>query len=126
MAKTTSIVLGIVFLLVGILGLVGTPIVGDAGYFETNTAHDLVHLVSGIIFLIVAFSSTKAIATTMKVFGVVYLLVAILGLVMDGPVLGIVINGADDVLHVVLAIVIFFLGWKVGKDESSAAAPMAA
>jgi hypothetical protein len=75
--KTAALAIGIVFVVVGLLGFVNNPIIG---LFATNTAHNLVHLVSGILILIGAFTAIGA-GTTLKVFGVVYALVAILGAV---------------------------------------------
>ena len=52
MAKTLGWVFGIVFVLVGILGMAGTGLVGETGTFMTNTSHDVVHLVTGILFIL--------------------------------------------------------------------------
>src|SRR5262245_46407774 len=98
MAKNWAIIFGVVFVIVGLLGFVGgAGIVGPNGLFVTDTVHDIVHLVSGLIFLIVAFSAPQSSAATMKVFGIIYLLVALLGFFMTSPLLGIMAyNGADN------------------------------
>ncbi len=122
MAKTTSLVLGVVFVLVAVLGMIGTPIVGsDTGaLFHTNTAHDLVHLIVGLVLLAVALFAVDKAALVLKVVGVVYLLVALLGFVMTSPLLGFIeVNGADNWLHVVLGVVILALGFASSKDEAS-------
>jgi hypothetical protein len=55
-----------------------------------------------------------------KVFGIVYALVAIVGFVQGDTVLSIIsVNGADNVLHVVLAIVFLWLGFSKGSSSSS-------
>jgi hypothetical protein len=126
MAKTLAIVFGIVFVLVGILGWVPNPLVGQGAIFETNMVHDIVHLVFGLILLAIAFAASKQSALWLKILGVVYLLIAVLGLVLvpdGGDLLGLVTtNMADHLLHVVLGIVLLVAGF-VAKD---AKAPMAA
>lgn len=122
-AKKIGLVLGIIFVLVGVLGMVGTGIVGPEGTFMTNTAHDLVHLISGLILIFVAMKSAGATGTTLKVLGIIYLIVAILGFVMtgaDGMLLGFLMsNGADNVLHLILGIVLLGAGFWAGKKPMS-------
>jgi hypothetical protein len=124
MAKKLTLVFGVVFLLVGVLGFIPNPIVGaDGAWFHADTVHNLVHLISGAIFLYVAVKSPGASAMTLKVFGAVYLLVAILGFVTigsgEGQLLGLIgINGADNWLHLVLGLVIFGAGFSGGKENS--------
>jgi hypothetical protein len=132
MAKKLGLVLGIVFLLVGVLGFVNNPLVGSLdSLFATNTAHDLVHVITGLLFIFIALKNTAKIGITLKVFGVVYLLVAILGfLAVDatgqGTVLGfLALNSADNWLHVVLAIVVFAGGVLAGKESATPAQPQA-
>jgi threonine/homoserine/homoserine lactone efflux protein len=129
MQKKMSIVLGTVFVLVAILGMIGTPIVGHAtgAYFMTNIIHDVVHLVIGLVLLYVALKKTSVLATTLKTVGVIYLLVAALGFAAvetvsnAGSILGLVdVNTADNWLHVVLGVVILGLGLcKCSKDSSA-------
>ncbi len=118
MAKKIGLLLGVVFILVGILGLLGTGIIGSEGYFKTNVAHDIVHLASGILFILV--SSSGALSGVLKLFGIVYLLVAVLGFMSDnGTILGLLdISPADNWLHVVFGIVLLAAGFKVGKPQA--------
>lgn len=117
MAKKIGLTLGIIFVVVGLLGFISNPIVGDSGYFHTNTAHNIVHLASGILFILLAGSG--ALSGVLKLFGVVYLLVAVLGFMSEsGMVLGLVeVNSADNWLHVVLGVVILAAGFKAGKSQ---------
>ncbi|MGH9360407.1 MAG: DUF4383 domain-containing protein [Thermoanaerobaculia bacterium] len=100
----------VVFALIGLLGFVPNPIVGPEGIFATDLNHNLVHLISAAVF---AFAASRGAATTslvMKIFGVVYLLVGVLGLAgmaPDGNLLGLMhINDADNFLHLALGVVI--------------------
>ena len=47
--KTYALILGIVLLLVGIAGFVENSLVGDNGYFGTNTVQDVLHIIAGVI-----------------------------------------------------------------------------
>jgi threonine/homoserine/homoserine lactone efflux protein len=120
MAKTTSLVFGIVFVLVAVLGMIGTPLVGagEGALFHTNTAHDVIHLVVGLVFLAIALFAVDKAVLALKVVGVVYLLVAVLGFAMASPLLGFIeVNSADNWLHVVLGVVILGLGLAAAKKE---------
>ncbi|MCI0542249.1 DUF4383 domain-containing protein [bacterium] len=121
MGKTFAIVFGVVFVLVGLLGFVGNPLVGEGALFATNSLHDIVHLLVGIVLLVVAFMSPGSSGMALKVFGVVYLLLAVLGFLMtseDGMLLGLItVNSADHWLHLVLGVVLLLAGMK-SKDGS--------
>ena len=122
--KKIAVIFGVVFVAVGVLGWV--PVVNPGGkllgLFDVNAAHNLVHLATGIIAIIVGMSSDKASKIFFQVFGVIYALVAVLGFYSgDQPLLGIVSNnGADSVLHVVIAVVALYLGFGM-KAETPAA-----
>jgi len=121
MLKNIAIAFGIVFIIVGILGFVSavTPNGLLLGYFEVNPAHNVVHLATGVVALIVAFASEKA----MRLFFQIYALVALMGFFMGNqPLLGIVaINAADNWLHVLIAIVALYLGFGMKAAEPAAA-----
>ena len=113
MMKKIAWILAIVFLAVGILGFVpGITTNGLLlGIFEVDALHNIIHLVSGAVFLYAAMKPAKA-SLVFKVFGVVYALVAVIGLVQGDTVLGLIsTNTADHLLHVVLAIVILYVGF---------------
>jgi hypothetical protein len=115
-AKTAALVIGIIFIAVGLLGFIDNPIVYDSetAIFHADTVHNSVHIVSGVLFLLFAFSS--AAKGFMIFFGIVYLLIGILGLASFGTsgmgkVLGFLhVNGNDNLLHVALGVVILLAG----------------
>ena len=131
MAKTMAWVVGMVFVLLGILGFIPNPIVGMEGVFMTNAAHNIIHLVSGIYLIIAAMQSIRAAKMAFKVVGIVYLLVTILGFLTIGAsgmgsLLGLVsMNAADNYFHLVLTAVFLALGF-MGADTKTAAMPEAA
>jgi hypothetical protein len=112
MAKTVCKILGFVFLLVGILGF--THLLDPLGAHLTP-AHNVVHLVSGAIALYFGFPGPLSGAKVFcLIFGIVYLALGILGLVIGGVHTWHVIDNVlmfgrrDDAIHILLGAV--FLG----------------
>lgn len=121
MAKSIVMLLGVVLLIVGVLGFFNDPILG---IFETDTVHNIVHLLTGVVALTMASMGEASAKTFGKVFGIVYLLVTVLGYaaVSDGKILGLIsINGADNILHIALTLVFLYVGF---SKSSSSPAPM--
>lgn len=121
MAKTLAMVFGIIFVLLGVLGFVPNPLISADGLFVVNTMHNLIHLVTGLILLGVAFMAADKSGLWLKILGVVYLLLAVLGFVMmpsGGTLLGADMNMSDHWLHVVLGVVLVAAGF-MAKDSSA-------
>ena len=108
MAKTVCKILGVVFLLVGVVGF-AAPRLLSAHLFP---AHNVVHIVTGIAALYFGFAGTLAAAKIFSlVFGVVYLALGILGMALGtgddkmwivGPL---EFGQADHGLHILLGAV---------------------
>jgi len=116
MIKTAALLFGIVFLLIGILGFVPavTPDNGMLlGVFHVNIAHNIIHLASGVVFLLCGMAGAGPSRTFFQIFGIIYAVVAVLGFYYgDNALLGIISNNtADTWLHVVLAVVMLFFGF---------------
>jgi hypothetical protein len=80
-------------------GIDGGSLVG----FEVNAIHNLIHLASGLLLVAAARTRQSARAIALA-FGLVYGVVAIIGIVDGSDVLGLIpVNSADNVLHVGLA-----------------------
>jgi hypothetical protein len=107
-------IFGVVMIVVGLLGFVpgAAPDGHLLGLFHINTAHNIVHLLTGAVALWVGFTGAHAAKTFFLVFGVIYGLVAILGFIAgDRPVLGFLANNiADAWLHVLIAAASIGLG----------------
>jgi hypothetical protein len=119
MIKTAAILFGIVFLLIGILGFVPAVTSNEMLFstFHVNAAHNFVHLASGIVFLLCAMAGAGASRMFFKIFGIVYVLGFMKG---NGLVLGMISNNtADTWLHVVLAVVMLFLGFGASGDRAT-------
>lgn len=120
MAKKLAVIFGIVFVIVGILGFIPNPIVGAEAYFVTDAIHNVVHLLVGVILLIAAGKGASASSMALKIFGVVYLILFIDGLVQPEMLLGFVKqNSADTYLHLVLGVVLLVAGFLGNKGSSS-------
>ena len=120
--KTWSWIFAIVFLAIGILGFVPGITNADGnllGIFHVDTVHNIVHILTGAIALLVAVGSAKSQTAVFKTFGVIYAIVAIVGLVQGDTVLGIfAVNMADHVLHVAIALIALYLGFVAGKKNA--------
>jgi hypothetical protein len=120
-AKLAAIILGIVFVAVGLLGFVNNPVLG---LFAVDPIHNLIHIVSGAVLLAGAYSSLGS-TLALRIIGIVYALVAILGFFLvdaNGMLLGIfMVNEADKWLHVFLAVVILAAGFALPEDEMQTA-----
>jgi hypothetical protein len=120
MVKTFGMLFGIVFLAVGILGFVPGITNNEMllGIFHVNAAHNVVHIVSGAIFLFASMAGAAAARLWFQIFGVIYAIVAVLGFMTpDGPLLGMISNNAATTwLHVVLAVLMLAIGFGSAKQ----------
>lgn len=125
-ARNAAFVLGVILLIVGVLGYIPNPIVSPTGLFVVNNMHNLVHIVSGIFLLLGVYSSLGP-SLALKILGVVYAIVAVLGFVMmkggEGMMFGMIaMNMLDHWLHVALAIIILAAGFGLPRTARMAAA----
>jgi hypothetical protein len=139
MAKTVATILGVAFILVGLIGFVMPGFLGT----HLSMAHNLVHIISGAVALYLGLKGTLAAARTFCLaFGAVYLLLGIAGFLFGGggqhTVAGVpashgtdsrllaVIPGTlelgtmDHVVHVLLGLV-FLIGALLTKGDVRAA-----
>lgn len=116
--KNAALILGIIFLAVGILGFFPNPIIAnsDDAVFHADTVHSIVHIVSGLLFVIVAVAVPASAGTVLKIFGAVYFLLGVWGLLTIGDegrttLAGFLhVNGPDNYLHIALGLIIFLAG----------------
>jgi len=131
MVRRVAMVFGIVFLLVGILGLVsagGMSMGADPapasilGMFPVNLLHNIVHLLFGVWGLVASrsFAGAKMYA---QVGGVIYLVLAICGFFIPTTFGLIPIGGNDIWLHAVLGVALLGVGF-TAKDAPMGATAM--
>jgi arginine exporter protein ArgO len=129
--RTAARLMGVVFLLVGVLGFVpGVTTDFDQlqfaghdsgamllGLFAVSVLHNIVHLLFGIAGI--AMSRQARTARDYLVYGgIIYAVLWIYGLVIEPTSSAnfVPLNNADNWLHLVLAIVMIALGLLLGRD----------
>lgn len=111
LAQMFCLVTGAVLVIVGILGFfsdasfeAGANVSGGEFLgFEVNGWHNIVHIATGAFLLAVAGNAAAAISGAL-VFGLLYVVVSIWGLIDDTVLWLVPINDADNVLHLILAV----------------------
>jgi Domain of unknown function (DUF4383) len=133
--QLVALVVGVVFLLVGVLGFVPgiTTNYGDLsfaghhseamllGVFQVSVLHNLVHLLFGVAG--VALARTAAGARGFLIYGgVVYAVLWVYGLLIDQTSAAnfVPVNTPDNWLHLVLAVAMIGLGVLVGRERRAA------
>jgi hypothetical protein len=108
MAKTVAKIMGLVLLLVGVLGF--THVLDSLGA-HLSPAHNLVHILTGVIALYFGFAGSLSGAKGFCIiFGLVYLLLGILGLAMGELHIGpLMLGKVDHGIHLIVG-AIFLAG----------------
>ena len=134
--QKAAAIVGVVFLLVGVLGFIPgiTTNFGDLslaghhsdarlfGLFQVSILHNIVHLLFGIAGL--ALARTAAQARTYLVYGgAIYLVLFVYGLIVgqESAANFVPVNTADDFLHLILGIGMIGLGLALTRDRSAVA-----
>ena len=133
--QSVAMLVGAVFLLVGILGFIpgvttnfdDITFAGNEsgaellGIFQVSILHNIVHGLFGLVGLFLARTFDGA-RTFLIGGGAIYLLLAVYGLVVgtDSGANFVPLNGADDVLHVLLGIGMIGMGILLGREQIAA------
>jgi hypothetical protein len=140
--QSAALVVGLVFLLVGILGFIpgittnydDLKFAGhdsDAqllGIFDVSILHNIVHLLFGIAGLALAKTAEGA-RTFLIGGGIIYLGLFVYGLIFgadEGGANFVPVNWADNVLHLALGLGMVGLGYVLGKEPARRDRPAAA
>ncbi|HEY8461345.1 MAG TPA: DUF4383 domain-containing protein [Blastocatellia bacterium] len=117
MAKAICKILGVVFLIVGLLGFYSPNLLG----MHLSGIHNIIHLISAALALYFGFVASPGAARVFSlIFGVVYLLLGALGFVAPSPVIellqahrapgGLRNLAADNVVHLILGALFLIAG----------------
>ena len=125
MAKTIATLLGVVFILVGLVGFAAPGLLGA----HFTPVHNVVHIVSGAVSLYLGLKGSLSAARMFcLVFGAVYLLLGVVGFIAGSgddrmfDVAGILHLGTmDHIIHVLMGL-IFLIGGITTKTGTSSAA----
>ncbi len=120
MAKTLSFVLGVIFVIVGIWGFFATPVLG---FIVADALSSIVHIIVGIVLLLLA--SKPSVATALKTVGIIYVVIAILGLVQGSSVLfgAFVTDSATNWVYLIVGVVVAIVGFSSKGNSVSSSAP---
>ena len=116
MAKTIASLVGVVFILVGIVGFLQPHLLGA----HLGTVHNVIHLVSGAVSLYFGTKGTLGQARTFCiVFGLVYGLLGVVGFVvgelsLPGPLM---LGKIDHCIHVLIAL-LYLIGGFATKPQT--------
>ncbi|HEU4391841.1 MAG TPA: DUF4383 domain-containing protein [Blastocatellia bacterium] len=122
MIRRIALLISLAFLAAGILGFVQNPRGGLLlGMFAVDQNHNLIHLVTGAVGLLAGATGRSRLYC--QAVGVVYLIVALLGLIpsLGGHMLfgALHVNSADNILHLVVGIVAAYFGFLYGTTVVS-------
>lgn len=110
--KVYAVIFGILFLLLGILGFF--PVMAPNGYllnmFMVSPVHSLLHLITGIIALFVAFSAHFSRAF-FRIFGIIYVFFALLAILIGNNFVFFSTNHADNLFHLVIGAMFLYFGF---------------
>lgn len=134
--QTAALLVGVVFLLVGVLGFVpgitapfadlafaGTgSMAALLGLFQVSVLHNIVHLLFGVAGVAAARTAGAARAFLIGG-GVIYLVLWLYGLITDlnSSANFVPLNAADNWLHLVLAVGMLALGFALGRRTGARA-----
>jgi len=124
MIKALGMVMGSLFLLGGALAFV-PGVTKDGmyfGVFMVNTAHNILHIASGTIFLIASALGARPARLWFRIFGAFYAALAGIGFVVgDGLIFGLIMSSPFDSWgHAALALLMLLIGFAAPKQTAEA------
>ena len=122
MVRKLGVIMGGLFLTGGILAFVpGVTKNGMYfGVFMVNTAHNIMHIASGGIFLIASIFGARPARLWFQLFGAFYALLAMIGFVVgNGLIFGFIMNSPFDSWgHAGLALIMLLIGFATSKQTA--------
>lgn len=107
-----AVLFGLIFLAIGVMGYLPQFVMDGNlfGYFEVDSIHNMVHIVSGVLALLAAASASYS-RIYFQLFGLIYGIVTLLGFVLGGDLFIMHVNLADNILHLGISLVSLYLGF---------------
>jgi Domain of unknown function (DUF4383) len=124
MVQRLGMIMGSLFLIGGILAFV-PGVTKDGmyfGVFMVNTLHNVMHIVSGAIFLFASMLGAKPARVWFLLFGAIYAALAGIGFAVgDGLIFGLIMNSPFDSWgHTGLALIMLVIGFAIPKPIPTA------
>lgn len=115
MVRKLGIIMGALFLTGGVLAFV-PGVTKNGMYFDlfmVNTAHNIMHIISGIVFLAASMFGERWARLWFQIFGAFYAMLAILGFKAgNGLIFGLIMNSPFDSWgHAGLALIMLPIGF---------------
>ncbi|GHO81466.1 hypothetical protein KSD_92370 [Ktedonobacter sp. SOSP1-85] len=128
--RRVALIIGIVFTVIGLVGFFIAPGMAQRSLLglDVDRVHNIVHLVTGLLGLIAAFTGWPRLFN--QIFGVVYLVIGLAGLVYPafyshGMLFGVMhVNAVGHVFHLVVGVIAAYVGYFV-HDYSRVEEPYA-
>ena len=113
LARTWLLLSGVILIVVGILGFFSNPLVGPTGLVATDNPHNIVHVLTGLLALGLAYGMRDSIANATIAFGALYLVVFVVTVISPTlfGIFSVPVNTIDHVIHIGLAVVSLGLGY---------------
>ena len=123
LARSWLYLSGAILIAVGILGFFSNPLVGPEGLVATDNPHNIVHILTGLLALGLAYWMRDDVGTATMLFGALYLVVFVVTVLSPTlfGVFSVAVNVIDHVIHIGLAIVSLALGY-MARGRSAVAA----
>jgi hypothetical protein len=123
LARSWLLLSGMILIVVGILGFFSNPLVGPTGLVATDNPHNIVHVLTGLLALGLAYGMREDIGTATIAFGALYLVVFVVTVISPNlfGIFAVPVNAIDHVIHIGLAIVSLALGY-MARGRSAVAA----
>jgi hypothetical protein len=114
---------GAVLIVVGIVGFASNPLVGPTGLVATDNLHNVVHVLTGLLALGLAYGMRDDIGLAAILFGGLYGAIFVITLISPSlfGLFSVPVNAIDHVIHVGVAVVTLGLGF-MARSRSTAAA----
>ena len=122
MIRKLGTIWGLLFLLGGVLAFV-PGVTKDGmyfGVFMVNTPHNILHIISGLGFLIASMAGAWPARLWFKIFGAFYLALAAIGFAVgDGLIFGVIMNSPFDSWgHAALGLILLAIGFATPQKAS--------
>lgn len=119
MLRLFAVLLGVAFIFAGVAG--NMPMFMQDGllfgFFQVDSMHNLIHLVTGVIAIMAAtrYSLTKLF---FKLVGIIYTIAGVYGFWSNGDLMIIHTNYNGSILHIVIGVISLFLGFTKSNDKN--------
>jgi hypothetical protein len=106
MAKTYAQVVGVVLIVIGLLGFIASDLMAGLLGAAPSLVHNVIHMATGLFGAYFGFLAASAARSFAQVFGVIYTVIALLGLVAPAVLIGIGIEvtAMYNVIHLVVGL----------------------